>query len=69
MGLRSDPYEDILPRDGVGGGGDHDQANGHRDGRGEFAYDGDGHLLFRARMDDEARAIALLDDHRQARRN
>ena len=25
----------------------------------QFAYDGDGHLLFRARMDDEARPLAL----------
>jgi hypothetical protein len=35
----------------------------------EFAHDGDGHLLFRARMDDQARALALLDDHVQVRRN
>jgi hypothetical protein len=35
----------------------------------QFAYDGDGRLLFRARMDDEARAVALLDDHAQWQRN
>jgi hypothetical protein len=34
----------------------------------QFAYD-PGRLLFRARMDDEARALALLDDHVQVRRN
>jgi hypothetical protein len=35
----------------------------------QFAYDGDGHLLYRARMDEEARTLALLDDHVQGRRN
>jgi hypothetical protein len=34
----------------------------------QFAYDPE-RLLFRARMDDEARALALLDDHVQVRRN
>jgi hypothetical protein len=35
----------------------------------QFAHDAAGHLLFRARMDDEARVVALLDDHARARRN
>jgi hypothetical protein len=35
----------------------------------QFAYDDKGRLLYRARTDDEARAIALLDDHMQAHRN
>jgi hypothetical protein len=34
----------------------------------QFAYDCKGHLLFRARMDDEARALALLDDYAQSAR-
>jgi hypothetical protein len=35
----------------------------------QFAYDGKGRLLYRAHTDDEGRALALLDDHVQARRN
>lgn len=35
----------------------------------QFALGGEGTIYFRARMDDEARALALLDDHGQASRN
>jgi hypothetical protein len=35
----------------------------------QFARDGEGHLLYRARTDDEARALALLDDHARTCRN
>jgi hypothetical protein len=35
----------------------------------QFGRDTDGHLYYRARMDQTARAIALLDDHAQCRRN
>jgi hypothetical protein len=35
----------------------------------QFGCDTEGRLYYRARMDREARAVALLDDHAQRRRN